>query len=1317
MSQLLERFLSPSPRFSPAPIWWWSGEPLNVARLREQLESMVDVGIHNVVIINLAPSGPLYGSDADEPPFATEGWWEVFRDVCERATELGVSIWFYDQIGFSGANLQAQLVREQPDFTGWSLEHLSREGVGTVELACPSGAIPVAACAERLHEGGRSSRDLVAVQVIDGQASISGDGTYRLHLFSRVPRGFDYFSPKACAALLDKVHGEFERQAGDLLGSTIVGSFQDELPNLPTWSADFEHRFRARFGYDLGPRLLSLWEGEDEESASVRVDYHGLRAELAETAFFRPHHDWHAHRGLICGVDQQDPARAGYPVDTVATYADYMRTHRWYGAPGSDHHGDAKIHSSLAHLHGRERTWLEAFHSTGWGGTLEETFDWLLPWLRRGATLYNPHAVYYSTRGGWWEWAPPSTCWRQPYWRHYSSFARIVQRLCSVLSAGRHVCDVAVLFPTTTVQSAQTLGGALSAGHAAHSTYLDLVGRSRWFEPSLGVLDAARRDFDVLDEDSLQRGRIVQGGLQVADETFRAVVLPACRRIQAATALMLDAFVRAGGLLVAVGQPPQGRHGDNASLEEHFRAGRARLVEIAADVPEALSDLPRRVDAAVPTLVRRVGASTLVLVPAAETRATMVTRLGHPILDWFRVSYEFDPGRYHRKLMVRVRGVNGDPQVWCPVTGTRRQLRARSLDDGVEVDVPLHQGPVALLVFGEDTSVPDIEEDAQTKALELDGLWDVQVESTLDNRWGDFSWPAAGLLPVQCWELSHTVVPPDRRVEADWTDVHATFGPHGRWIGPLPEPELPAPGTSADEWRDAVYSLSRGIHKDRLHEAVLGPKGHVPEEFLDLGDVETGDGVQYCFYVELDRPIRAAAIVVGAPARKRIWLDGHEIDVDDEGYLSRAGVDLPAGVTRVDVRLIAEAPTALRAHVAFVRSFAAYQRPEWLSTSGRVDTNALVTFFQTLNLDGRPDQAVVNVASPSPCRLLVNGAEAGRQGGFDPYFETQGVTRLDTYHIESLLQAGTNIIAVEVTAHDREPRAIVDALFVPRDDEVTLQSDSTWSCSIDGAPAPLRTHRQQWIDPASVHVRRRAHPLFETKWLERTVAPARDVVLPLVPAPRPATPPAAWFDFTIPPGATMVRVAAHGSVSLEIDGAPVPAAATGANGRADFPVPRHDGLARPALLRVVGTWGREAGAALAGPIEFDLGPGRMRLGDWASQGLVAFSGIVRYKRVLSLTPSDLEAPIVLDLGRVRGTAEVSVNGRTVGTRVLSPFRFEIGSCLVPGDNQLEIEVTNTLAPYLDAVSPTHFVLPGQNDSGLFGPVRLLVGRAAPRSRR
>jgi hypothetical protein len=80
---------------------------------------------------------------------------------------------------------------------------------------------------------------------------------------------------------------------------------------------------------------------------------------------------------------------------------------------------------------------------------------------------------------------------------------------------------------------------------------------------------------------------------------------------------------------------------------------------------------------------------------------------------------------------------------------------------------------------------------------------------------------------------------------------------------------------------------------------------------------------------------------------------------------------------------------------------------------------------------------------------------------------------------------------------------------------------------------------------------------------------------------------------------------------------------------------------------------------------------------------------------------------VLDLGVVRGTAEVIVNGQSVGARIWSPYQFDISEQLVVGQNQIAILVTNTLAPYLAGHSPTHYTPVHQEVSGLFGPLVLI----------
>ncbi|MHC4674384.1 MAG: hypothetical protein ACYTBZ_18005, partial [Planctomycetota bacterium] len=50
--ELPTQFAHAQPEFSPAPIWWWSGDPIQRERIREQLEQMAAGGIYNVIILN-----------------------------------------------------------------------------------------------------------------------------------------------------------------------------------------------------------------------------------------------------------------------------------------------------------------------------------------------------------------------------------------------------------------------------------------------------------------------------------------------------------------------------------------------------------------------------------------------------------------------------------------------------------------------------------------------------------------------------------------------------------------------------------------------------------------------------------------------------------------------------------------------------------------------------------------------------------------------------------------------------------------------------------------------------------------------------------------------------------------------------------------------------------------------------------------------------------------------------------------------------------------------------------------------------------------
>src|ERR1700728_844007 len=192
--QFLEQFTKPDPRYSPAPFWWWSGEKLEIGRLRWQMDQLSAMGIHNVVIINLSPNGTLFGCDPDDPPFLSEPWWDIFAQVCDYAQSIGMYIWFYDQIGFSGASYQAELAVQYPDSVAEQLHMVRAEGVGQLITECPLAGTPIAAYVVRDD----SPETAFYLPVNSRSVRFHAAAPSRLCFVYTLHRGYDVVSSSAC---------------------------------------------------------------------------------------------------------------------------------------------------------------------------------------------------------------------------------------------------------------------------------------------------------------------------------------------------------------------------------------------------------------------------------------------------------------------------------------------------------------------------------------------------------------------------------------------------------------------------------------------------------------------------------------------------------------------------------------------------------------------------------------------------------------------------------------------------------------------------------------------------------------------------------------------------------------------------------------------------------------------------------------------------------------------------------------------------------------------------------------------------------------
>jgi len=248
----------------------------------------------------------------------------------------------------------------------------------------------------------------------------------------------------------------------------------------------------------------------------------------------------------------------------------------------------------------------------------------------------------------------------------------------------------------------------------------------------------------------------------------------------------------------------------------------------------------------------------------------------------------------------------------------------------------------------------------------------------------------------------------------------------------------------------------------------------------------------------------------------------------------------------------------------------------------------------------------------------------------------------------------------------------------------------------------------QWLNLNSLQVWRRPHPLPATSWLEN--APTDGPVLSLVPDVREEHGRIEWLRFVVPPGAINMYLRFHGGATVYLDGVEQqPVVYAGVTGVTIMEVnlSQPTALRRVCALRVETRPGYRAGGILDAPVRFEMATGVMKVGSWEEQGLVGYSGGVRYGQTLVRGEADRAAArTLLDLARVRRTAAVHVNEELIGVRIWSPYVFDLTDHLRPGENELHVTVYNTLGSYMEAVSPTSFVFPGQTVSGLFGPVTL-----------
>ncbi|MCX6926054.1 MAG: glycosyl hydrolase, partial [Verrucomicrobia bacterium] len=885
---VLAGFRSPLAAFRPAPFYWWAGGPLNRDRIAWQLDRLKEKGICQVIVSY--PHGPDGATDPGTPRLFSREWWELFRWFLSQCRERDMTA------GFQDYTLVGPMLREigsrTPGMRGGQMSCVwtRTSGPAAVALSAEPATLVIGAWAYPLATGVPQPAEAIDLTSFIRKGTLVWNapesGWLAALVFVRLAT-FDPMNPESGHLAIERLYAPFDRECPGEVGHTLKLFFQDELDfgsSMPFWSEHLRAAFQSRQGYDLWPFLPALWLDLGPATAKVRLDYSDVVTYELERCYFQPVFQWHEQHGTLFGHDNmgRGEMRRGRE-----HYGDYFRSMRWYSAPGCDDpkiscpraFKGLKVSSSIAHLYHRPRVWVEAFHSSGWGTPPAEVVAGLNEEFACGATFVNLHGLYYTTRGGWWEWAPPDFHFRQPYWEHCGPLNDYFTRLSWLLSQGTHRCDVAILYPSAALEAEATATGLrvphAHVGHAAieDSSVVSLDPERVAFGLGKYLFDRAC-DFDFIDFQSLARATAADAELRVSGEAYRVLILPAMAAVRLSTLEAARDYVRVGGLVIACGCLP--------TASERTGAGDPQIETLLAEIFSSEPQLSGGRGFFVPQAYGEVLRLINEFIPRDAATSTGPLQVLHRHLETQEVFYVFNPARSPLAAEVRFRAT-GAVEQWDAWTAAVTPLPVAAVSDGVSILRLTLAAHEAKLVIFQRQAPPHIAvshpASAAVQLVRFDGPWNFTVQPTLDNRFGDFRLPAAPefLGPeARRFKWAEETTPGVRWYEAAfddslWPETTFSFGPRFEVHGPLP------PGAKcAGPWWPYAFSLRWGIERDPfLADWLSGPhglKGRVPDEFLDFHCDRPGSEwlVRAQVVVEADREV---TMLMGGRCAYQAWVN------------------------------------------------------------------------------------------------------------------------------------------------------------------------------------------------------------------------------------------------------------------------------------------------------------------------------------------------------------------------------------------------------------------------------------------------------------
>lgn len=585
-------FINPPMEWRPVPLWFWNNATVEGTQLESELRNMIEQDRYGGCAI--LPFGGNF-----RPGYLSEGYFSLYARAIDLAEELGAQMSLYDEYGFPSGSMGASNGNGVPTFMnnhpGKTIKRLDKVeydvspgSTFTLDLHTLPGTLMAVAAYSAQSKSSMSLRPFIDNGVLKWTApSDDGNGRWKVMAFNCVMDGdpnVDYLDAEAVRLFVEDTHGEYYRYFPEAFGTIITSTFFDE-PTLyraqgRIWTDSFNEKFEERYGFQPDSLYPALWYDLGTHTPAARNMMFGLRAQLYAEGFMKTIADWATEHGIL-STGHQDQEEIQNPTSVAG---DLMLDGKYMTMPGIDKIGGGrptenfyKVVSSSANNWDHPQVMSETYGAMG-NIPMELMYQVAIEQYTKGITNLIPHAVWYDDGNVTFL---PELSWRNPlYNQGLHAFNTFLSRLRYILARpGRHVADIAVLYPIHTLQAGHMLDGSLGwyeGGVKVSGTDYDRI--SSLLTDELGC-DFTYLHPEVLDDRcSVGDDGTLTMNNPINTEHFSTILLPGVKVISKSNLQKIEEAWKKGATVVFTTQLPS-KSADTSATDDEIQAVVNRMLE------------------------------------------------------------------------------------------------------------------------------------------------------------------------------------------------------------------------------------------------------------------------------------------------------------------------------------------------------------------------------------------------------------------------------------------------------------------------------------------------------------------------------------------------------------------------------------------------------------------------------------------------------------------------------------------------------------------------------------------------------------------